>query len=58
LGILTSYRLRLMRRRWLIRARLKRRELTPVADRTAQIGKRSILLFATLRNEQPRLAWS
>jgi len=57
LSILTSYRLRLMRQRWLIRARRKRRELVPVSDRTGQIGKRSILLFATLRNEKPRLAY-
>ena len=46
-----------MRQRWLIRARRKRRELAPVSDRTRQIGKRSILLFATLRNEKPRLAY-
>ena len=46
-----------MRQRWLIRARRKRRELVPVSDRTGQIGKRSILLFATLRNEKPRLAY-
>ncbi len=46
-----------MRQRWLIRARRKRRELAPVSDRTGQIGKRSILLFATLRNEKPRLAY-
>ncbi|MCB1389949.1 MAG: glycosyltransferase family 2 protein [Rhodobacteraceae bacterium] len=57
MGILTSYRLRLMRRRWLIRARRKGRELSVVSDRTGQIGRRSILLFATLRNERPRLAY-
>ncbi|MCA2011872.1 glycosyltransferase family 2 protein [Cereibacter sphaeroides] len=57
MGLLTSYRLRLMRRRWLIRARRKGRELTPLADRTDQIGNRSILLFCTLRNEKPRLAY-
>lgn len=57
MGILTSYRLRLMRRRWKIRARLKGRELQPLADRTDQIGRNAILLFATLRNEKPRLAY-
>ncbi len=57
LGVLTSYRLRWMRKRWLLRARRKGRELTALADRTERLGKRSILLFATLRNEQPRLAY-
>ena len=57
LGIVTSYRLRWKRKRWLIRARRKARDLRPVADRTGALGPRSILLFATLRNERPRLPW-
>ncbi|MCW1931288.1 glycosyltransferase family 2 protein [Pararhodobacter zhoushanensis] len=57
MGFLTSYRLRLMRKRWQLRARLKRRELAPLADRTHQLRKTSILLFATLRNEKSRLAY-
>lgn len=35
----------------------KRRELTPVADRTATIRPPDILLFATLRNERVRLPY-
>jgi len=46
-----------MRKRWLIRARRKARDLKPVADRTKALGPRSLLLFATLRNEAPRLPW-
>ncbi|MCC0081173.1 MAG: glycosyltransferase family 2 protein [Rhodobacter sp.] len=57
MGIVTSYRLRWKRKRWLIRARRKARDLRPVADRTGALGPRSILLFATLRNEKPRLPW-
>ncbi|MDF1856664.1 glycosyltransferase family 2 protein [Pseudooceanicola sp.] len=47
--------MRLQRKRWLIRAFRKRRELTAVADRTEQIRKRDILLFSTMRNEKIRL---
>ena len=50
-----SYRLRLQRKRWLIRAFRKRRELKTVIDRTAQIRPGDILLFSTQRNEQIRL---
>lgn len=46
-----------MRKRWLIRARRKGRDLKPVADRTKALGPQSLLLFATLRNEAPRLPW-
>ncbi len=51
----TSYRLRLQRKRWRIRAFRKRRELTPVADRTAGLRGTDILVFSTLRNERIRL---
>ncbi len=51
------YRLRLQRKRWLIRARRKGRELTPAADRTATIRARDILVFSTFRNENARLPW-
>jgi len=54
-GIWQSYRLRLARRRWLVRALRKRRELTAVADRTRAIRPRDILLFSTQRNERVRL---
>jgi Glycosyl transferase family 2 len=52
-----SYRLRLQRKRWRIRAWRKGRELSPVADRTRAIRPGDILLFATIRNEDPRLPW-
>lgn len=50
-----AYRMRLKRRRLLLRALRKRRQLRRVADRTGQIGRGDILLFATVRNELPRL---
>jgi len=40
-----------------LRAIRKRRELTPVADRTDQIGPKAILAFLTIRNEKPRLPY-
>jgi hypothetical protein len=49
--------LRLARRRWLVRAFRKRRELRPIADQTAQIGRSAILLFSTMRNERIRLPY-
>ncbi|OWU86278.1 glycosyl transferase family 2 [Oceanicola sp. 22II-s10i] len=57
MGVVQSYRLRLQRKRWLIRAFRKRRELRNVSDRTDQIRKRDILLFSTMRNEKIRLPY-
>ena len=57
MGIWTSYRLRLQRRRWLIRAIRKRRELRSITDRTGSIKKSDILLFSTQRNEHVRLPY-
>lgn len=57
MGVLSSYRLRWMRKRWLMRARLKARDLAPVQNRTKALGPRSLLLFATLRNERARLPY-
>ncbi|WP_372885587.1 glycosyltransferase family 2 protein [Shimia sp.] len=57
MGFLTSYRLRLQRRRWLVRAIRKRRELNSIADRTKRIRRDDILLFSTLRNEHVRLPY-
>ncbi|WP_108813378.1 glycosyltransferase family 2 protein [Loktanella sp. Alg231-35] len=57
MGILTSYRLRLQRRRWRLRAKHKARELTAVADRTSKIAPNDILLFSTFRNEDVRLPY-
>ena len=47
--------LRLARKRWLVRAFRKRRELQAVSDRTAQIAPDQILLYSTFRNERIRL---
>ncbi|MDG1473239.1 glycosyltransferase family 2 protein [Pseudosulfitobacter sp. SM2401] len=57
MGAWQSYRLRLQRKRWRIRAVRKRRELGRVADRTSQIREEDILLFSTLRNEKIRLPY-
>ncbi len=53
--LLSQYVLRLARKRWLVRAMRKRRELQPVVDRTNLISRDGILLFSTLRNEKIRL---
>lgn len=55
MGALRSYRLRLLRKRWRIRAFRKRRELAIVSDRTNKIRSEDILVFSTLRNERIRL---
>ena len=49
--------MRLARRRWRMRAFRKRRELTSVADRTAQIKDGDLLVFSTFRNENVRLPY-
>ena len=50
-----AYRLRWKRRRLLLRAVRKRRQLQVSADRTAEIGADTILCFMTVRNECVRL---
>ncbi len=50
-----AYWLRWKRRRLLLRALRKRRQLRAVTDRTAGIAADAILAFATLRNEAARL---
>lgn len=55
LGAVQSYRLRVQRKRWRIRAFRKRRELRSIQDRTAQIKRDDIFIFSTLRNERVRL---
>ncbi|MFQ6546971.1 glycosyltransferase family 2 protein [Aestuariibius sp. 2305UL40-4] len=55
MGVWQSYKLRLQRKRWRLRALRKSRELSAVQDRTATIGPDDILLFMTLRNERIRL---
>ncbi len=57
MGAVSSYRLRLQRKRWRIRALRKRRELTAVANRTDKINPKDILVFSTLRNERVRLPY-
>ena len=49
------YRLRWKRRRLLYRALRKRRQLTPVIDRTARIHPDDILAVSSVRNESARL---
>jgi len=57
LGVFSSYRLRLQRKRWLARAFRKRREITRVTDRTAAVTNGDVLAFTTLRNERGRLPY-
>ncbi len=55
--LFTRYKLRLARRRWLVRAFRKRRELRSIVNHTASINPTSILLFSTMRNERVRLPY-
>tara|TARA_R110002096_G_scaffold58617_4_gene147454 strand:- start:2647 stop:3657 length:1011 start_codon:yes stop_codon:yes gene_type:complete len=57
LGLIRSYRLRLQRKRWRIRAFRKRRELKQVVDQTRLIRPDDILLYCTQRNEKVRLPY-
>ena len=57
MGLIQSYRLRLQRKRWRIRAFRKRRELTRVISRVEQIRPDDILAFCTQRNERIRLPY-
>jgi len=54
---LKSYRLRLRRKRYLVRAWRKGRELTSVVNRTQHIQPKDILVFSTQRNEMERLPY-
>jgi Glycosyl transferase family 2 len=56
-GLIESYRLRLMRRSRLFQARLRRGELALTANRTGLIRPGSILLFSVIRNERVRLPY-
>jgi len=57
LGAWQSYRLRLQRKRWRIRAFRKRRDLRPVTNRTESIRPSDLLVFSTQRNEGVRLPY-
>ncbi len=52
-----AYKLRWRRRRLLLRSFAKRRQLTPLRDRTDDIAAGAILCFATVRNEMDRLPY-
>lgn len=56
-GLVSTYQLRLARKRWRFRAFRKRRELTAMQNRTDLIRRRDILLFSTIRNERMRLPY-
>jgi len=56
-NVLEAYRLRMRRKRKILRAIRKRRELSAVADRTREIRPGDILCFTTLRNERVRLSY-
>ena len=55
LGVIQAYRLRWIRKRWRVRAFRKRREMTPVSNRTGDINPGDVLVMTTLRNERIRL---
>ncbi|KAA8606506.1 glycosyl transferase family 2 [Salipiger aestuarii] len=57
MGAWQSYRLRLQRKRWRIRAMRKSRQLKPVANRTDRIRPSDLLVFCTARNEGIRLPY-
>lgn len=57
MGALGAYRLRLRRKRYLIRAARKSRELSSVKNRTETIRARDIIVCATVRNERTRLPY-
>jgi hypothetical protein len=56
-GLWQSYRLRLQRKRWRIRAMRKGRELRCVVDRTDQIRPGDLFVMSTQRNENMRLPY-
>ena len=57
MGVWQSYRLRIQRKYWRMRALRKRRELKRVVVRTSQIRPDDLLLFSTQRNERVRLPY-
>lgn len=57
MGVLGSYRMRLVRKRLRIRSKRKSFELRRLVDRTSQVRKDDILLFCTQRNEEVRLPY-
>ncbi|NKB29410.1 MAG: hypothetical protein GKR99_18365 [Rhodobacteraceae bacterium] len=57
MSVVTSYRLRLQRKRWRLRALRKRRELFCQQDQTHLIRADDVLVFSTIRNERVRLPY-
>ena len=57
MNIWESYRLRVARRRWRIRALRKSKELKSLSNNTANIVRNDVLVFSTFRNEFPRLPY-
>lgn len=57
MGLWLSYKLRLRRRRYLLRAIRKRRELQVVRNRTHSIQPKDILVFATVQDEAAQLPY-
>lgn len=57
MGLIGAYRLRLRRKRLLWRAFRRRKQLSPVTNRTATCRSHPLLLFSTLRNERLRLPY-
>jgi hypothetical protein len=57
MSLFQSYKLRWKRKHLLARAFRKSRELRVVADRTAHIRGKDIIVFSTLRNEYTRLPY-
>jgi hypothetical protein len=56
-GLWDSYRMRVRRKRWLVRAVRKSSELTCLQDNTRAIQRDDVLLVSTMRNEQIRLPY-
>lgn len=57
MGLWDSYRMRVRRKRWLVRAVRKSGELTCLQDNTDAIQRDDVLLVSTMRNEQIRLPY-
>lgn len=55
MGMWSKYRLRIERKRRRIRSLRKRRELQCISDHSSKTKRDGIFLFATFRNEKPRL---
>jgi hypothetical protein len=57
MGLISIYRLRLQRKRLLLRAFRRRRQLAQIANRMAGLPAQPILLFSAMRNERVRLPY-